>query len=364
MAKKKTAPKKINISRFKQIKPKENKIKKITIQILAILIVLAVIVIIANLINKPKEVCIDTCNNDQCSEKDFLACTLQENGCLALINKGKVLSQCGVKCLSDSQCKFNEICQNNICILSSYSKQQDETKCGNNMPDFGETCSSCPSDIICSQGYSCINAQCKQKGLFEGQEEDGVRKIGKCGYLHGDASQTNRYATENIAWKAITFYNSCVTPFSIESDASKLYDRSLVSEKNIWECYEPKGISFPQFASIKLNKEYVINRAKIFQNSIGSEAMNVRDYALYASVDSTNGADGHWIKVSEGILPEGFRKAQNVFFDPVSARWVKLEVKSMYNLPYKAFGIAELYVYEAPFICSRDWSPSIDWNPP
>ncbi len=34
--------------------------------------------------------------------------------------------------------------------------------CGNNKADSGETCSSCPNDIKCPSGYSCITGNCVQ----------------------------------------------------------------------------------------------------------------------------------------------------------------------------------------------------------
>lgn len=223
-------------------------------------------------------------------------------------------------------------------------------QCGNNIADFGETCATCPTDIPCREGYSCISEQCEKVSL----KPKGTQY---CGYLTG---YYGRDEETNIALKATDFYQTCVSSTEPSSTADKLTNGAQLETNNIWMCTNSQGLTMPQFASIKLDQEYIINHARVMSSYLGFDDANPKEVTISISVDSTDGRDGHWLNVAQGQLRNTYEDYQDIFFDPVSAKWVRLTVNSLWNEPFTTMGVAELVVYQASYICDSDYE--MQWN--
>ena len=214
--------------------------------------------------------------------------------------------------------------------------------CGNGEADFGETCGTCPTDIECRDGYSCINEVCEITDLKpKGRQY--------CGYLPG---YYGRDEGNNIAIKATEHTQTCVSKEMPASTASKLTDGLTRFTENVWLCTNTRA---PQEATFKLDKEYVVNHVKVFSSNMHNDEFNVKDYTIFTSIDGI-----HWLEAAEDTLDNYYEGYKDTFFDPVSAQWIKIKVNNVYEAPYDKFGIGEIYVYEATYICDSD--NELNWN--
>ena len=223
--------------------------------------------------------------------------------------------------------------------------------CGNGIQDKGETCGTCPQDIPCREGYSCINQQCEIIGLKpKGRQY--------CGYLPG--YYTKRDKGQNIAILSTDFFQTCISQDVPSSTADKLVDNKYRFTENIWMCINKPSLTLPQYASIKLDKEYIINHARLLSSYLGNDDANVKEFTISISIDSTDGKNGHWRTVAKDKLKNTYEAHIDVFFDPVSAKWIKVTVNSLWNQPFNKFGLSELKIYEATYVCDSDYE--LNWN--
>ncbi len=64
-----------------------------------------------------KSPCADQCNQSYCKGSSFVQCLVKLETCKKTVEIGKVIGECGVQCLSDDDCSWNETCRENICSL-------------------------------------------------------------------------------------------------------------------------------------------------------------------------------------------------------------------------------------------------------
>ncbi|MBS3112108.1 discoidin domain-containing protein [Candidatus Woesearchaeota archaeon] len=218
-------------------------------------------------------------------------------------------------------------------------------RCGNEKADLGETCSSCPNDIKCNEGYSCIESECKEVTLTFSK---GVY----CGHLRGSYQGNNGI---DLTDRAVNYASSC----SIEgSGPEKAFDGKRELSQYVWMCINKDGLSLPQFVAVELEKEYIINQLRIFQKG-GNDLFNIREISLEVSIDSTDGQNGHWIPVEIGnrnILINSQKESLDTFFDPVSAKWVRVLVLNTWKEPITHLAIGEIFIYESKYICESDYN--------
>jgi hypothetical protein len=71
----------------------------------------------------------------------------------------------------DLYVKLNNISNSkaNFTVKSIY-EAVSVVNCGNGVIDSGETCASCPADVVCAEGEECINAECSVPGTGLGAE--------------------------------------------------------------------------------------------------------------------------------------------------------------------------------------------------
>ena len=122
---------------------------------------------------------------------------------------------------------------------------------------------------------------------------------------------------------------------------------------NMWECMNQQGLSYPQHASVELETEMLLNGVKVVQSGVGHDGYNVQKLSVYFSQDSTNGEDGHWVKMGETIMRNSYNDWKNIFFPPTTATWVRVQVDQGFN--QDKFAISELKIYEAPYVCDPDY---------
>ncbi len=217
-------------------------------------------------------------------------------------------------------------------------------KCGNDKKDLSETCSSCPSDVPCPNGFSCMEEQCQEVKLYY---------VGPyyCGYLRGG---THRDTSYDLTKESSNFFSTCKYE---NSGAEKAFDSRLGLTQEAWACINKGGLRLPQFISVELPEETIINRVKVFQKG-ASDSFNVKKVALEVSVDSTDGKDGHWIpmKLEKDTFFNNPKSHLDLYIDPTSAKWVKVKVLETWNQPTTSFAIGEIDVFEAKYQCDSDYN--------
>ncbi len=62
-----------------------------------------------------KSPCTDQCNQSYCKGSSFVQCLVKLETCKKTVEIGKVIGECGVQCLSDDDCSWNETCRDNLC---------------------------------------------------------------------------------------------------------------------------------------------------------------------------------------------------------------------------------------------------------
>ncbi|MBS3149383.1 discoidin domain-containing protein [Candidatus Woesearchaeota archaeon] len=300
--------------------------------------------------------CSDECSSESCTGSNFISCTTSSEGCKVKSDEGLVKGKCNVECLSTFDCQLGYECGNNFkCQKKVEQKPKDTLSlCGNGNIDSGETCSNC-QDVECSSSSdlktSCINNICKPYDKRHFDYHEDIRKY--CGYTFND------FNPENIALKVVDSMESCSLQINDEVTATskQLFDGYITYPKNQWSCGTQSStpISMPQYATIQLDKEYVISKFTLVQNSAAKDDnRNVADYSIGVSTDSTNGKNGYWRTIYEGKLQNRFQSKKEILFPPTSAKWVKLNVNSLYNSNSNIFTLAELQIFEARFLCVGD----------
>ena len=326
--------------------------------IITVLIILAIITVATSLYYTQKyktPTCENTCEADFCQGFNYYSCEIQENGCKAPVDNGKIVGKCDVATLP-TDCQDDEVFVNydQGCnkVTKTALKQEKQEKpittyadtCGNNVVEFGETCATCPTDVICPKRHSCMYAECKEYGLLP---QGGSTY---CGYPVGSL-QVNEGFTLNYNIKGSS--QSCVADYAPDHDASKLADKKIGMSDNMWECMNKQGLSYPQHASVELETEMLLNGVKVVQSGVGHDGYNVQKLSVYFSQDSTNGEDGHWVKMGETIMRNSYNDWENIFFPPTTATWVRVQVDQGFN--QDKFAISELKIYEAPYVCDPDY---------
>lgn len=304
----------------------------------------------------PQKSCSDECSDSSCSLYNYIACTTSLEGCKVKSDEGIVKGKCDVECLSAFDCQFGNECNSNFkCQKKAEPKPKTTLSlCGNGNIDAAENCGNC-IDVKCSSApalkTTCINDICipYDKRHFEYNSE--IRKY--CGYTQVDSN------AENIASKVISSKGSCSLQINDEvtSDSSQLLDGGITYVEQQWNCgtQSAKPIDMPQSAIFQLDKEYVINKFILVQNSASNDdARNVRDYSIEVSSDSTNGNNGYWTTVYEGQLKNKYQTKDQKQFPPISASWVKITIKNLHNPNSNIFTLAEFQLFEARNFCVGD----------
>lgn len=301
----------------------------------------------------PQKSCSDDCSIDSCTSYNYITCTTSSEGCKVKSDEGVIKGKCGVECLSSFDCQSSYECNSNYECQKKVELKPKTTLslCGNGNIDAGENCGNC-IDAKCSNAPSlkttCINDVCTpyDKRNFEYFPE--IRRY--CGHTELDSN------TVNIVSKTVNSKGSCSLQINKEvtSDSSKLFDGGITYVDQQWSCgtQSSSPISMPQEVVLQLDKEHVLNRFILVQNSASNDDnRNVGDYSVEVSSDSTNGNNGHWVTVFEGKLRNEFQTKDQEQFPPISASWVKLNVKSLYNPNSNIFTLAEFQLFEARYLC-------------
>ncbi|MBS3147234.1 hypothetical protein J4471_06095 [Candidatus Woesearchaeota archaeon] len=302
--------------------------------------------------------CSDECSEDSCEGFNYISCLTKEDGCKDSSNEGIIKSKCGVDCLSTFDCASNQICSKSYkCETKVKPKPVDvQTKgiCGNGQIEAGENCGNC-IDAKClttiDPKETCINDVCTkyEKPYFEYIES--MKKY--CGYTARD------FDSENIAFKSIKAVESCTLQINDQVTASgkQLTDAGFTEVSKQWSCSTQSiiPIKMPQYAAIELDNIYVINRLRLMQNGFGKDdKRNVNEISIAVSVDSTNGVDGYWTEVAKKSLNNKYQSKEEIMVIPISAKWIKVNVNSLYHPDSNIFSLAELEVYKARYLCTSD----------
>ncbi len=312
-------------------------------------VLLLIAIVVAAYVSLQAPLCEDQCDVSSCSGYDFISCSLQEDRCLGAENLGPTVGECDVGCLVDADCGDGYLCSSSYSCVSLTPEVETPVVvpssplvpavdlCGNNRVDAGETCSSCPKDAACVDGYSCRFGSCEEIGMTS---DTGVIY---CGYERG---HFGRDVGTNLARDAIQGASSCGDPLA-------LFDGVYTLSESRWLC---PNVKFPQWAAFELPEEVIVNRMRVLGSHMGNQDFNVGLFDVFFSVDSTNGEDGHWMLVAEDeLMPLKYNAELEVFTDPISTKWVKIEVTSPRGLVQDDFALSEVMVYEADLVCMGDY---------
>lgn len=327
------------------------------LEILLVTLVLLIVIAIGILvITKPKLVGQDKCIEDYCEGTMFYQCIVQEDGFKAHVLQGEVISKCGVseeslKARAEAESKAAAPVVPKPQQIKNVVKQQPTIKatkvekCGNGKVELGEGCGNCPEDVVCPQAFSCINNECKEIGLFR------VKGGNYCGYERGLVSRRD----ERSPLPVIAYHASCEDARG-GSTGDKVYDGKKGLGEYTWLCVNNAGLELPQFISMKLDKEQIISRARVIESNLRDD-LNVKNVRMEASIDSTDGVDGHWLHLGTAeFIEDNYKGFAEIYTDPVSARWVRIYIDDVWDYPITKFGLAEIEIYEAKYTCDSDYN--------
>jgi len=102
-------------------------------------------------------ICIDQCKSNSCKKGVLFECVESIEGCLIKRRVGKVVGECDVECLTDSDCQQGYYCNSSIC------KSITLEFCGDGVCQQDEDCSSCLGDCPCKDGTFCDLGACTEK---------------------------------------------------------------------------------------------------------------------------------------------------------------------------------------------------------
>ncbi len=322
-------------------------------------VLLLLVVVFAGYFSLQTPLCEDTCSASSCVGAERVACVEQANGCLAEEPQGVVLGQCGVACVVDADCGADEMCGNDYQCYAEYLadmpvadsfpdlditsdvflQQRAAHQCGNGVADVGETCGTCPEDAGCDEGYACRFGSCEFIGLTS------TTGVVYCGYNRGSYREED-YSGNAVSDHAVSSYATCGNP-----DA--LIDQRYAMSNTRWTCYD---VDFPQYASVELAEETIVNRLRLLASHMGNNDFTVSGLRVYFSADSTDGVNGHWMLVADNLaMGQGYKEPLDIFTDPISTKWVRVEVLGTRGETGDRFALGELIVYEAPYVCTGNY---------
>lgn len=323
----------------------------IWLEVLLVILVLLIVIAIGVLVStKDQVINQDKCVEDYCEGTMWYECSVQADGFKAHVLRGEVPGKCALAIpqhdsIQEAPQQIKKVVKQAPPITVKAVKVE---KCGNGELELGEGCGTCPEDAPCTKGFSCIENECRQLGLAR------VKGAQYCGYLPGLVSRRD----ERVQMDMIDYYASCEEIRS-GSTGDKVYDSKVGIGEQVWLCSDKTGLTLPQYVSMKLDKERVINRIRILESHLRDD-LNVKVVRLQVSVDSTDGIDGHWLELGSTTFTNDNNKSfAEIYTDPTSARWVRILVDDVWSYPIKQFAIGEIVVYEAKYICNDDYDARV-----
>jgi len=102
-------------------------------------------------------ICLDQCEKDFCKKTILYECFEGIEGCNIRKKIGKLVGECGVECLEDTDCNQGYFCNSTLC------ESIELEFCGDGVCTLDEDCTSCVKDCSCQDGTFCELGICKEK---------------------------------------------------------------------------------------------------------------------------------------------------------------------------------------------------------